>query len=196
MDFIIAPVLGVVALLYAYYKAVTINKVDMGTERMKEIATYIQEGSMAFLSREYKTLVIFTGILFIILGFGIDWITALCFLIGALFSALAGYFGMKVATQANVRTTNAAMEFGMNKALSVAFSGGAVMGMAVVGLGLLGVGSLYMIFGDPSVITGFALGASSIALFGRVGGGIYTKAADVGADLVGKIDCGLSGLIV
>ena len=191
MDFIIAPVLGVVALLYAYYKAVTINKVDMGTERMKEIATYIQEGSMAFLSREYKTLVIFTGILFIILGFGIDWITALCFLIGALFSALAGYFGMKVATQANVRTTNAAMEFGMNKALSVAFSGGAVMGMAVVGLGLLGVGSLYMIFGDPSVITGFALGASSIALFGRVGGGIYTKAADVGADLVGKIEAGI-----
>ncbi|MBV1759159.1 MAG: sodium/proton-translocating pyrophosphatase, partial [Dethiosulfatibacter sp.] len=125
MDFIIAPVLGVVALLYAYYKAVTINKVDMGTERMKEIATYIQEGSMAFLSREYKTLVVFTGILFVILGFGIGWTTALCFLIGALFSALAGFFGMRVATQANVRTTNAAMEFGMNKALSVAFSGGA-----------------------------------------------------------------------
>jgi K(+)-stimulated pyrophosphate-energized sodium pump len=191
MNLIIAPVIGVVALVYAYYKAVSINKVDAGNERMKEIAGYIQEGSMAFLSREYKTLVIFAAILFIILGVGIGWTTALCFLIGATFSALAGFFGMQVATKANVRTANAAKEGGMNKALSVAFSGGAVMGMAVVGLGIIGVAGLYMIFNDITVVTGFSLGASSIALFGRVGGGIYTKAADVGADLVGKVEAGI-----
>jgi K(+)-stimulated pyrophosphate-energized sodium pump len=191
MNLIIAPVIGVIALVYAYYKAVSINKVDAGNERMKEIAGYIQEGSMAFLSREYKTLVIFAAILFIILGVGIGWTTALCFLIGATFSALAGFFGMQVATKANVRTANAAKEGGMNKALSVAFSGGAVMGMAVVGLGIIGVAGLYMIFNDITVVTGFSLGASSIALFGRVGGGIYTKAADVGADLVGKVEAGI-----
>jgi K(+)-stimulated pyrophosphate-energized sodium pump len=121
----------------------------------------------------------------------LNWPTAISFLIGAIFSALAGFLGMIVATQANVRTANAAKESGMNKALSVAFSGGAVMGMAVVGLGLLGVGILYIIFEDTSIVTGFALGASSIALFGRVGGGIYTKAADVGADLVGKVEAGI-----
>ncbi len=191
MELIIAPILGVVALLYAYYKAVTINKVDVGTERMKEISSYIQEGAMAFLSREYKTLAVFTSVLFLILGFGINWLTAICFAVGAIFSALAGFFGMRVATKANVRTANAAKEGGMNKALSVAFSGGAVMGMAVVGLGLLGVGTLYILFEDPAIVTGFSLGASSIALFGRVGGGIYTKAADVGADLVGKIEAGI-----
>ncbi len=188
---IIVPIIGVIALIFAYYKAASINKVDVGTERMKEISSYIQEGAMAFLSREYKTLVIFVAILFIILGIGIGWYTAICFIVGAVFSALAGFFGMRVATKANVRTANAAKESGMNKALDVAFSGGAVMGMAVVGLGLLGVGSLYLIFKDPAVITGFGLGASSIALFGRVGGGIYTKAADVGADLVGKVEAGI-----
>ncbi|WP_143153549.1 sodium-translocating pyrophosphatase [Caloranaerobacter azorensis] len=188
---IIVPIIGVIALIFAYYKAASINKVDVGTERMKEISSYIQEGAMAFLSREYKTLVIFVAILFIILGIGIGWKTAICFIVGAVFSALAGFFGMRVATKANVRTANAAKESGMNKALDVAFSGGAVMGMAVVGLGLLGVGSLYLIFKDPAVITGFGLGASSIALFGRVGGGIYTKAADVGADLVGKVEAGI-----
>lgn len=191
MNLIIAPVIGVVALLYAYYKAVTINKVDVGTERMKEISGYIHAGAMAFLSREYKTLVIFAAILFIILGLGIGWTTAICFLIGAAFSALAGFFGMQVATKANVRTANAAKEGGMNKALSIAFSGGAVMGMAVVGLGIIGVAGLYMIFEDITVVTGFSLGASSIALFGRVGGGIFTKAADVGADLVGKVEAGI-----
>lgn len=188
---IIVPIIGVVALIFAYYKAASINKVDVGTDRMKEISSYIQEGAMAFLSREYKTLIIFVAILFVILGIGIGWYTAICFLVGAVFSALAGFFGMRVATKANVRTANAAKESGMNKALDVAFSGGAVMGMAVVGLGLLGVGSLYLIFKDPAIITGFGLGASSIALFGRVGGGIYTKAADVGADLVGKVEAGI-----
>lgn len=117
--------------------------------------------------------------------------TAICFIVGALFSTLAGYFGMNVATKANVRTANAAKEGGMNKALSIAFSGGAVMGMSVVGLGLLGITAIYLFTKDVSVLTGFSLGASSIALFARVGGGIYTKAADVGADLVGKVEAGI-----
>ncbi len=188
---IAAPVVGVLALLFALYKASSINKVSPGNARMKEISTYIQEGAMAFLSRQYKSLAIFVVALFIILIFAINLSTAVCFLLGALFSICAGYFGMKVATKANVRTANAAMESGMNKALNVAFSGGAVMGMCVVGLGILGVGVLYIIFEDANIITGFGLGASSIALFARVGGGIYTKAADVGADLVGKVEAGI-----
>jgi len=191
MSIYLAPILGVVALIYVYIKAVAIKKESVGNKRMEEISAYIQEGAMAFLSREYKSLAIFATVLFFILGFGLNWPTAISFLIGALFSGLAGYLGMIVATQANVRTANAAKESGMNKALSVAFSGGAVMGMAVVGLGLLGVGILYIIFRDTSIVTGFGLGASSIALFGRVGGGIYTKAADVGADLVGKVEAGI-----
>ncbi|WP_077369993.1 sodium-translocating pyrophosphatase [Anaerosalibacter sp. Marseille-P3206] len=188
---IIAPVIGLLALLFALTKAKSIDKVNPGNERMKEIASYINEGAMAFLRREYKSLTIFVVALFIILTVTIGWKTAVSFLLGALFSILAGYFGMKVATKANVRTANAAKEEGMNKALNVAFSGGAVMGMCVVGLGILGVGLLYILFGDPEIITGFGLGASSIALFARVGGGIYTKAADVGADLVGKVEAGI-----
>lgn len=191
MSIYLAPILGVVALIYVYIKAVSIKKESVGNKRMEEISSYIQEGAMAFLSREYKSLAVFAAVLFFIIGFGLNWPTAISFLIGAIFSALAGFLGMIVATQANVRTANAAKESGMNKALSVAFSGGAVMGMAVVGLGLLGVGILYIIFEDTSIVTGFALGASSIALFGRVGGGIYTKAADVGADLVGKVEAGI-----
>ena len=187
----IAPIIGILALIFAFYKAKSINKVSPGNDRMKEIASYIQEGAMAFLRREYKALSIFVVVLFIILTVSIGWETAVSFLLGAIFSILAGYFGMKVATRANVRTANAAKEQGMNKALNVAFSGGSVMGMSVVGLGILGVGLLYIIFGDPEIITGFGLGASSIALFARVGGGIYTKAADVGADLVGKVEAGI-----
>ncbi|QSX08216.1 sodium-translocating pyrophosphatase [Alkalibacter rhizosphaerae] len=189
----VAPVVGVLALLFALYLAGKVNKVDEGTDRMKEIASYIQEGAMAFLRREYKYIAIFTVVLFIVLTFapGLGIKTALSFLLGAFFSVLAGFFGMKVATKANVRTANAARVSGMNKALSVAFSGGAVMGMSVVGLGIIGVSVLYLIFKDPTIITGFGLGASSIALFGRVGGGIYTKAADVGADLVGKVEAGI-----
>ena len=187
----IAPVIGLLALIFAFYKANSINKVSPGNEKMKEISSYIQEGAMAFLSREYKSLTIFIVVLFIVLIAAIGWETAISFLLGAIFSILAGYFGMKVATKANVRTANAAKEKGMNKALDVAFSGGSVMGMCVVGLGILGVGLLYIIFGDPEIITGFGLGASSIALFARVGGGIYTKAADVGADLVGKVEAGI-----
>lgn len=193
MNFILiaAPLTGVVALLFAFYKATTINKVSPGNDRMKEISTYIQEGAMAFLSRQYKSLAIFIVLLFIVLALLINITTAITFVFGAAFSILAGYFGMKVATKANVRTANAAMESGMTKALNVAFSGGAVMGMSVVGLGIIGVGVSYIIFKDPAIITGFGLGASSIALFARVGGGIYTKAADVGADLVGKVEAGI-----
>lgn len=195
MEYILiaAPIIGVVALLFAFYKASTINKVNPGNPRMIEISTYIQEGAMAFLKRQYTSLAIFVAVLFLILTFvqGLGIKVAICFLIGALFSMFAGYFGMRVATKANVRTANAAMESGMTRALHVAFSGGSVMGMTVVGLGLLGVGVLYIIFKDPEIITGFGLGASSIALFARVGGGIYTKAADVGADLVGKVEAGI-----
>ncbi|HZH92615.1 MAG TPA: sodium/proton-translocating pyrophosphatase, partial [Tissierellaceae bacterium] len=186
-----APIVGVVALLFAFYKASSINKVSPGNDRMKEIAAYIQERSMAFLSRQYKSLGIFVAVLFVILAVVIGITTAITFIFGAAFSIMAGFFGMRVATKANVRTANAAMESGMTKALNVAFSGGAVMGMSVVGLGLLGIGVSYIVFRDPAIITGFGLGASSIALFARVGGGIYTKAADVGADLVGKVEAGI-----
>ena len=193
MDFalIFAPIVGIVALIFAFYKASSIDKESPGNDKMKEIASYIEEGAMAFLQREYKALSIFVVVLFVVLIIGINWQTAVSFLVGAVFSALAGYFGMKVATKANVRTANAANEKGMNKALNVAFSGGSVMGMSVVGLGVIGVSVLYILFPNPSIVTGFGLGASSIALFARVGGGIYTKAADVGADLVGKVEAGI-----
>lgn len=182
---------GVLALLFALAKALFISKQPVGNERMKEISSYIHQGAMAFLKREYKSLVFFVIALFIVLGLVINWFTAVCFVAGAIFSIIAGYIGMSIATKANVRTANAAQESGMNKALNVAFSGGTVMGMCVVGLGLLGVVLAYIIFKDMDIITGFGLGASSIALFARVGGGIYTKAADVGADLVGKVEAGI-----
>ena len=189
----LAPIVGVIALLFALYLARKVDKVEAGTDRMKEIASYIADGAMAFLRRQYIYMSVFivaaTIILLVTPGLGLY--TAICFVLGAICSILAGFFGMKVATKANVRTANAAREGGMNKALSIAFSGGAVMGMCVVGLGLLGVGALYIIFKDPTIVTGFGLGASSMALFGRVGGGIYTKAADVGADLVGKVEAGI-----
>ena len=190
--FMVVPVLGIVALLFAGYLAAKVSKQDAGTDRMKEIAAAINEGAKAFLMAEYKILVVFVVVLFVLIGIGIgNWITAICFVVGAAFSTLAGYFGMTVATKANVRTANAAKESGMNKALSIAFSGGAVMGMCVAGLGVLGVSAIYLLTGNVDVITGFSLGASSIALFARVGGGIYTKAADVGADLVGKVEAGI-----
>ena len=194
MDWLLylAPIMAVVALLFAVYKIVFVSKADPGTDRMKEISGAINDGARAFLFAEYRILAIFIVVLFVLIGFGLgNWITAVCFLCGAIFSILAGYIGMNVATKANVRTANAARQSGMNKALSIAFSGGSVMGMCVVGLGLLGVSVLYMITGDPNMLFGFSLGASSIALFARVGGGIYTKAADVGADLVGKVEAGI-----
>ena len=190
---------GVVALIYAVILAVRINKMDSGTKKMKEIAQSINEGAKAFLFSEYKILIIFVATVFVVISVcGIitksdvlNYRTALAFLIGAILSTLAGYCGMSVATKANVRTANAAKEKGMNSALSTAFSGGAVMGMCVSGLGLLGVCLIYALTGDDNILFGFSLGASSIALFARVGGGIYTKAADVGADLVGKVEAGI-----
>ena len=188
----VVPVVSVLALLFAGYLAVKVAKQEEGTEKMKEIASAISEGARAFLTAEYKILIVFVIVLFLLIGFGIgNWVTAICFVVGALFSTLAGYFGMNVATKANVRTANAARESGMNKALSIAFSGGAVMGMCVAGLGALGVSVVYILTKDVDVLSGFSLGAASFALFARVGGGIYTKAADVGADLVGKVEAGI-----
>lgn len=186
-----ASAAGVLALLYALYLSMKVGKVGEGTDRMKEIASAIAEGARAFLFSEYKILVIFIAVLFVVLCFLRNPATAICFLCGAALSIAAGFAGMTVATKANVRTANAAQEGGMGKALSVAFSGGAVMGMCVAGLGLLGVSVIYAVTGNADILFGFSLGASSIALFARVGGGIYTKAADVGADLVGKVEAGI-----
>lgn len=188
---LIAPIIGVISVLFAFFRSKQIAGQSAGTDRMKEISGFIHDGAMAFLAREYKTLIIFIVALFVVLAFAINWMTAFSYLIGALFSMVAGYMGMQAATKANVRTANAARESGMGAALQLAFSGGAVMGLTVVGLGVIGVSVLYIIFQDPQIITGFSLGASSIALFARVGGGIYTKAADVGADLVGKVEAGI-----
>ena len=190
----IAPVVGIVALCVAYVLASWIGKQSTGNERMTEIAGFIHEGAMAFLKREYRTMIIVVAVLFVILGIGINWVTAILYVCGAAFSVLAGFFGMQVATKGNVRTAWAAEEGGMNKALKVAFRSGSVMGLCVVGLGILGVGLAFALLGQETAancLTGFGLGASSMALFGRVGGGIYTKAADVGADLVGKVEAGI-----
>jgi K(+)-stimulated pyrophosphate-energized sodium pump len=201
---------GVLGLLFAWIRSAWINKQDTGTDRMREIAGHIREGAMAFLAREYRVLTIFVLVVAVLLAFAnrsnpeSSWLVGVSLIAGALCSGLAGFFGMRVATAANVRTTAAARK-GLNPALMVAFSGGAVMGFCVVGLGVLGLTLLFLIYsglfssGMPqadlsrvvTVITGFSLGASSIALFARVGGGIYTKAADVGADLVGKVEAGI-----
>lgn len=206
-----AILVGAIAVLYAFVLNRRIKRASQGTERMQELQSYIQEGAMAYLKRQYKVLVIFVVILFLAVGLLTSnigenatalngWMTAINFVIGAVLSALAGFFGMVAATNANARTAAAAKDHGMNKALGIAFSGGSVMGMSVVGLGLGGIAIIYaietIILKDTAVsiqdvINGFALGASSIALFARVGGGIYTKAADVGADLVGKVEAGI-----
>lgn len=186
------PVIGLIGLLFAIFLRLHVIKQDPGNDRMREIADAIAEGARAFMTAEYRVLIIFVAILFVVIGFGTrSWTTAVCFLVGSAFSTIAGYLGMSAAIRANCRTANAARTSGMSRALSVAFSGGSVMGMAVVGLGLLGVGTLFLITKDVEVLAGFSLGASSIALFARVGGGIYTKAADVGADLVGKVEAGI-----
>ena len=190
-----AVIAAVIGLIVAFCLAAWIKKADEGTDRMKEIAGYIREGAMAFLKREYKTMVIVIVVLFLLIGFGLQsWTTAILYVCGALLSVLAGFFGMKVATLGNVRTANAARESGMDKALKIAFRSGSVMGLCVSGLGLLGLGVVVCVLDLATVtqcVTGFGLGASSMALFGRVGGGIYTKAADVGADLVGKVEAGI-----
>src|SRR5690554_4908391 len=197
---------GALALLFAFYLFGRVNSFDAGTPRMQEIAKAIQEGAMAFLRREYRSLAVFVALMVVVIflagtmttGPGsMHPSTALAFLLGAVTSASAGFIGMRAATQSNVRTASAARKGGMVEALGVAFSGGAIMGMAVVGLGLAGLSVVLLLFGDArdvnsfNIVNGFALGASSIALFARVGGGIYTKAADVGADLVGKVEAGI-----
>jgi len=186
--FLVTGVVGVFAIGVAFFIAMKIAGYDSGNERMREISEYIHKGSLTFLKSEYKYLSVFITAVFFILTFAIDLKTAIAFLIGSVFSILAGYFGMLVATKANVRTAEAARH-SQNRALKIAFSGGAVMGLSVVGLGVIGIGFLLTIFSEDAIsLTGFALGASSIALFARVGGGIFTKAADVGADLVGKVE--------
>lgn len=207
---------GILALIFAYWKSAWIGKQDAGNEKMTEIAKAISDGAMAFLAREYKVLSIFVLAVAALLVVGnlskddSSPLVALSFVVGAFTSGLAGYFGMKVATKSNVRTTQAART-GLQQALQIAFSGGAVMGMSVVGLAILGLGGLFLFYANYfevsfvtesvawhhnvskmlNVLSGFSLGASSIALFARVGGGIYTKAADVGADLVGKVEAGI-----
>ncbi|MFH1810094.1 MAG: sodium-translocating pyrophosphatase [Pseudomonadota bacterium] len=212
--FFYSPIaVGLAALLYAFVRATWVNKQDPGSERMQTIGKWIADGAMAFLAREYKSLAVFVAAVAILLGVAnqmssddTDWTIALSFVLGAGCSALAGYFGMKTATKSNIRTA-AAARTGLNSALQVAFTGGSVMGLAVVGLAITGVGALFLVFGmfvhptaqtDTTVmmfvlntVSGFSLGGSSIALFARVGGGIYTKAADVGADLVGKVEAGI-----
>ncbi len=187
----ISIVVGIIALAVALMLSSAIGKAPAGNARMQEIAGYIHEGAMAFLFREYKALAAFVIVVAIVISMFLSPLTAVCFVCGAIFSVLAGYIGMTVATKANVRTAAAAQHGGMPEALKIAFSGGAVMGLGVVGLGIVGVAAAYMIFENIDIVTGFGLGASSIALFARVGGGIYTKAADVGADLVGKVEEGL-----
>ena len=204
----IIPLFGLIALAYTFWKSAWVSKQEVGTEKMGRIANNIADGAMAFLRAEYKVLAIFVAVVACLMFWsgmneGSSPFVALSFILGAICSALAGFIGMKVATKANVRTTNAART-GLGKALEVAFGGGAVMGMGVVGLGVLGLGTLFVLYSGMfgvgsqanvtkviTVLTGFSFGASSIALFARVGGGIYTKAADVGADLVGKVEAGI-----
>ncbi|HMN32154.1 MAG TPA: sodium/proton-translocating pyrophosphatase, partial [Chitinophagaceae bacterium] len=210
--FYLVPAFGILALLYTFIQSSWVSKQPSGNDRMKEISGHIANGAMAFLKAEYKVLMYFVAIAAILLGImgasnhNSHWSIALAFVFGAVFSALAGFIGMKIATKSNVRTAEAA-KTSLSKALKVSFTGGSVMGMGVAGLAVLGLGSLFIILKqifapDASVdsvemeraievLTGFSLGAESIALFARVGGGIYTKAADVGADLVGKVEAGI-----
>jgi K(+)-stimulated pyrophosphate-energized sodium pump len=189
-----SPILGLLGLGVAFVLYTAVSKRPDGNERMREIAGYIHEGAMAFLKREYKILVLFVVVVFGLLTWKVAWQTGIAFISGAFCSVLAGLFGMQAATRANVRTSEAARVRGEGEALLVAFDGGAVMGLSVASLGLVGVGIFFLLYGDPQTshyINGFAMGASSIALFARVGGGIYTKAADVGSDLVGKVEAGI-----
>ena len=201
------PLLGIAGLIYTYVRSAWVAKQDEGSERMSGIARNITEGAMSFLRAEYSILAIFVIVVGLLLGFAGSTqaeksspLIAISFVLGALCSGLAGFVGMRVATKANVRTTHAART-GLGPALEVAFAGGSVMGMGVVGLGVLGLSTLFIFYSSLfgvdqigkviTVLTGFSFGASSIALFARVGGGIYTKAADVGADLVGKVEAGI-----
>ena len=198
------PAFGIVALLFVWLKNIWVSKQEVGNEKMSSIAKHIADGAMSFLKAEYRILAVFVLALAVLLFFkgqseaGSNGMVALSFVVGAICSALAGFIGMRVATKANVRTTQAARN-SLGKALEVAFAGGSVMGLGVVGLGVLGLSGLFAFYNTQgwgitevlNVLSGFSLGASSIALFARVGGGIYTKAADVGADLVGKVEAGI-----
>jgi K(+)-stimulated pyrophosphate-energized sodium pump len=188
----VAPMLiGVVSLIIALGLYIRVKAQPEGNETMNRIGKYIREGSMAFLTREYKVLFVYSLVVMVLLGFSLGIVASLCFLLGAFLSLLAGFFGMKAATYANVRTAQSARDGSKANALLTALDGGAVMGLCVAGLGLIGLGGLYYVFGGTSIIGtvlhSFAVGASSIALFARIGGGIYTKAADVGSDIAGKV---------
>jgi K(+)-stimulated pyrophosphate-energized sodium pump len=190
----VTPILGVLGLVSAYLIYRQVVALPDGNDRMREIGTAIREGAFAYLGQQARVLAVIVAVIFVCiwLGLGID--SALAYVFGAVSSVIAGYCGMNAATMANVRTAHAASEKKPDEALMVAFNGGAVMGMAVASLGVLGLGLLYFLFGTPKgseTLIGFAVGASSVALFARVGGGIYTKAADVGADLVGKLEAGI-----
>ena len=199
-----ASVAGMAGLLAAGFVYRYVKSQPAGSDLMIDISTQIHDGAMTFLKREYSVLAVFVLIVTALLAFATTGMTAIAYVTGALCSVLAGFFGMKSATRANVRTTAAANDEGQGKALRVAFFGGSVMGLSVAALGLVGIGGFYWIYGAGAIaasehvrfaqiISGFAMGASSIALFARVGGGIFTKAADVGADLVGKVEVGIPG---
>lgn len=189
-----AAVIAFIALVFAYSLSAWTGKMDEGTDRMKELSDYIKEGTKTFLKREYKTMIVVILVLFAILGFVIDWITAGLYVVGALFSVLAGFFGMRAGTKGSVRTANAAMNGDLSHALKIGFRSGSVMGLCITGLGLLGIGGVFVVLGIQSVpvITGFGLGVSTAALFGCVSGGIYAKGAEAGAVLIGKAEAGIS----
>src|SRR3989344_3335235 len=188
--FISVIIIALLALGFVWHTIRTISKKDPGTLAMQEISAAVHQGALAFLKREYLILGMVAIILFAILSYAVNLFTALCFAAGALCSAASGFIGMMTSTKANVRSAQAARK-NLGNAFSIAFASGTVVGLSVVSLGILGITILYLIFRDPQIILGFSLGASTIALFARVGGGIFTKAADVGADLVGKVEAGI-----
>lgn len=183
-------IIAFIALAYALFLAFSLEKKDQGNEKVREISKAIRDGAMSFLRKEYRFLAIFVGVVFLLMGFFLSWSSAAVFVAGATLSVLAGNIGMRIATMSNGRTVWAVRD-GIKNGLDVAFNAGSVMGLSVVGFGILGIGVSYLIFGDPRIIFSFGFGASAVAIFARVGGGIYTKAADVGADLVGKIEAGI-----
>src|SRR3989344_4332737 len=183
-------IIGLIALGFAAFIAWLVLKQDEGSDKMKEIASAIRQGAKAYLNRQYKTVAVFTIVIAVILFFLLNPVTAYTFVAGAFLSALAGYIGMHISIRANVRTAKAA-ERGVKRALLTAYRGGTVTGLSIVGLGLIGMSAIYFLYGDADMMVGFGFGASLISLFARVGGGIYTKAADVGADLVGKVEKGI-----
>src|SRR3989338_659936 len=187
---LVTLVISLIALVYALYLSLQILKINPGSEKMQQISNAIKEGAMAYMTRQYKTIAIFAVIITIILAFLFDFPIAAGFIFGAILSGLSGFIGMSISVRANVRTAETAKK-GLKEALDVAFKGGSVTGMAVVGLALFAVSLFYLIFKSPSMLVGLGFGASLVSLFARVGGGIYTKAADVGADLVGKVEAGI-----